>query len=72
MKRFMERVDRHQAMLLPDCLDDHVDEESPVRAFDAFVDMHNLAVLGSNVVPEPTGRQCQLLAQSRHANPILE
>lgn len=56
MKRFIEGVDRCQVMLLPDCLDDYVDEESPVRAVDAFVDMLDLAVLGFNVVPESTGR----------------
>ncbi len=30
MKRFIEGADRCQVMLLPDCLDDYVDEESPV------------------------------------------
>lgn len=56
MKRFIEGVDRHQVMLLPNCLDDYVKEESPVRAVDAFVDILDLAALGFNVVPEATGR----------------
>jgi len=56
MKRFIEGADRHQVMLLPDCLDDYVDEESPVRAVDAFVDMLDLAALGFSVEPEATGR----------------
>ncbi len=56
MKRFIEGADRCQVMLLPDRLDDYVDEESPVRAVDAFVGMLNLAALGFNVVPELMGR----------------
>ena len=36
MKQFIEGVDRQQAMLLPECLDDYVDENNPVRVIDAF------------------------------------
>lgn len=56
MKRFIEGENRHQVMLLPDCLDDYVDEESPVRAVDAFLDMLDLASLGFSIEPEATGR----------------
>ena len=56
MKRFIEGADRRQVMLLPDCLDDYVDEDSPVRAVDVFVDMLDLAALGFSVEPEATGR----------------
>ena len=38
MKGFVQGVDRHQATLLPECLDDWVDESNPVRAVDVFVD----------------------------------
>ena len=38
MGRFVEGQDRRQAAFLPDCLDDYVDTESPVRVIDAFVD----------------------------------
>ncbi len=27
MKRFIEGVERHQVMLLPDCLDNYIDDE---------------------------------------------
>jgi transposase len=56
MKQFIEGVDRQQAMLLPECLDDYVDENNPVRAIDAFVDLLDLAVLGFNAEPAATGR----------------
>ncbi|MDP5215890.1 IS1182 family transposase [Ruegeria sp. 2205SS24-7] len=56
MGQFIEGVDRHQAMLLPECLDDYVCTGSPVRAIDAFVEMLDLAALGFNATPPATGR----------------
>jgi transposase len=57
MKRFVEGQDRSQLILLPDCLDDYVGEDNPVRVVDAFIDELDLAVLGfAGVVPEATGR----------------
>jgi transposase len=46
MKRFVEGADRVQATLLPECLDDWIDEENPVRAIDAFADVLDLKQLG--------------------------
>ena len=45
MKRFVEGQDRSQLILLPDCLDDYVGEDNPVRIVDAFIDELDLAVL---------------------------
>ena len=57
MKRFVEGVDRAQSTLFPECLDDWIGEESPVRVIDVFVDELDLAELGfSGVDPEATGR----------------
>ena len=57
MRRFVEGVDRGQRTLLPECLDDWVDENNPVRVIDAFVDALKLAELGfEGVEPEATGR----------------
>ncbi len=57
MKRFIEGSDRSQSTLLPECLDDWVDESNPVRAVDAFVDALDLAELGfDDVEPAATGR----------------
>ena len=57
MKRFIEGADRSQSTLLPECLDDWVDESNPVRAVDAFVDALDLGELGfEDVEPAATGR----------------
>ncbi len=57
MKRFVEGQDRAQLMLLPECLDDFVGEDNPVRVVDAFIDELDLALLDfAGVVPEATGR----------------
>jgi hypothetical protein len=37
MKQFVEGAGRGQSTLLPECLDDGIDEDNPVRAIDAFV-----------------------------------
>ena len=43
--------------MLPECLDDWIDESNPVRALDAYVDALDLAKLGfEGVAPEVTGR----------------
>lgn len=57
MKRFVEGADRGQSTFLPECLDDWIGEENPVRAIDAFVDALDLASLGfDGVEPAATGR----------------
>jgi transposase len=57
MKRFVVGADRGQSTLLPECLDDWIDESNPVRVIDAFVDALDLAELGfDGVEPAATGR----------------
>jgi transposase len=56
MKRFIEGSDRGQLILLPECLDDWIDESNPVRVVDAFVNSLDLAELGFKVQPAETGR----------------
>jgi len=56
MKRFIEGVARDQVTLLPECLDDYVEEDNPVRVVEAFVEMLDLGALGFGVEPEATGR----------------
>jgi transposase len=57
MRRFVEGVDRGQSTLLPECLEDWVGEENPVRVIDVFVDELDLGELGFNGVdPKATGR----------------
>lgn len=57
MKRFIEGSDRSQSTLLPESLDDWVEESNSVRVVDAFVDALNLAELGfKDAEPAVTGR----------------
>jgi transposase len=57
MKRFIEGSSREQSTLLPECLDDYIGEDNPVRVVDAFVDQLELAELGfAGVTPATTGR----------------
>jgi hypothetical protein len=55
MKCFVEGADRRQSTLFPECLDDWVDENNPVRVTDAFVDMLGLAELGFEGVAPAEG-----------------
>jgi transposase len=57
MRRFVEGVDRGQAALFPECLEDWIDGDDPVRVIDTFVDELDLSGLGfEGVAPEATGR----------------
>jgi hypothetical protein len=57
MKRFVEGSDRGQSTLLPECLDDFIDENNPVRVIDVFVDALDLAEMGfEGIDPAATGR----------------
>jgi transposase/macrodomain Ter protein organizer (MatP/YcbG family) len=57
MKRFVEGMDRGQSTLFPECLEDWICEDNPVRAIDVFVDQLDLAELEfDGVGPEATGR----------------
>src|SRR5215211_3793965 len=67
MKGFVEGADRQQTTLLPECLDDWVDESNPVRAVDVFVDALELRELGfDGVTPAATGRP------GYHPSPMLK
>ena len=57
MKRFVEGIDRDQATLFPECLEDWVEENNAVRVIEAFVEGLDLGGLGfSGVDPQATGR----------------
>ena len=45
MKRFVEGTDRGQSTLFPECLDDWIDEDNPVRVIDVFVEELDLGAL---------------------------
>jgi transposase len=57
MKRFVEGVDRTQVSLLPECVEDYVAEDNPVRVIEAFVEQLDLGAMGfEGIDPEATGR----------------
>src|SRR6187431_3709534 len=57
MKRFIEGADRTQVTLLPECLDDYIAEDNPVRVVEAYVEELDLQELGfEGAEPAATGR----------------
>jgi transposase len=57
MRRFVEGGDRNQVTLLPECLDDYIGEDNPVRVIDVFIEELDLTGLGfEGVAPADTGR----------------
>ncbi len=57
MKRFIQSEDRSQCTLFPDCLDDYIAEDNPVRVIDVFVNELDLVKLGfERSEPKATGR----------------
>ena len=57
MKRFVEGTDRSQSTLFPECLEDWIGEDNPVRVVDVFVDSLDLSGLGfDGVSREAAGR----------------
>jgi len=57
MKRFVEGADRGQRTLFPECLENWICEDNPVRVIDLFVEELDLAELSfGGVDPEATGR----------------
>ena len=57
MRRFIEGADRGQPTLFPECLEDWICEDNPVRVIDVFVDRLDLETLRfDGVDPEVTGR----------------
>lgn len=56
MTGFIQGIDRQQATLFPETLDDYIAEENSVRVIDAFVDSLELIDLGFRTIPSHTGR----------------
>lgn len=63
MKRFVEDDDRKQVALPPECIDNYIEQDNPIRVMDAFVDELDLAELAelaelafNGTTPALTGR----------------
>lgn len=55
--KYMEKRDRSQISFLPECVEDYIDEENPVRVIDAFVASLDMEALGfQKAKPAQTGR----------------
>ena len=57
MSRFIEGQDRSQVTLLPECLDDFIADDNPVRVVDVFIGELDMVALGfEGAFPATTGR----------------
>ncbi len=55
--KYKEKKDRWQISFLPECVEDYISEENPVRVIDAFVDSLDMGGLGfEKAKPAQTGR----------------
>ena len=71
MSRFVQGADRRQQTLLPECLDDYVTEDNPVRVVDVFVDELDLRGLGTT--NHPTRRpRCRGNAEQEDLSAVLD
>src|SRR5580692_13020771 len=69
MKRFVEGTDRGQSTLLPDCLEDWICEDNPVRVIDVFVDWlatRSSVVLRCRACKKNTSLTAGTVMQSSH------
>ncbi len=54
---YISGVDKGQVIMLPDCVDDYVGAENPVRVIDAYIESLELSDLGFHrAQPNETGR----------------
>ncbi len=57
MKQFIQSENRNQVTLLPECLDDYISEDNPVRFINLFIDEQDMIELGvDGAEPASTGR----------------
>jgi len=72
MRRFVEEADRGQWTLLPERLDDFIDESNPVRVIDLFVDaISDIAPHSASPRMTTSSRQERAYASGRaEADPV--
>lgn len=56
MSRFIKGETRSQLTLMPECLEDYIGSDNPVRVVDAFVEALDLTQMGFEAVAASTGR----------------
>jgi transposase len=70
MKRFIEGEDRSQVSLLPECLDDYIGQDNPVRVVDAFVEEIELRHLGFESAEDLLLACRRVRGAARHPTPM--
>jgi hypothetical protein len=65
MSRFVQGADRRRQTLLPECLDDYVAGDNPVRVVDVFIDELDLRGLGFEGMTPVTWRALRRARRSR-------
>lgn len=54
---YIEGQDRNQITLFPECIDDYISADNPVRVIDEYVEQLDMEKLGfKRAVPASTGR----------------
>jgi len=56
MSRFIKGESRSQITLLPEAVDEYIEEDNPARVIDVFIDDLDLSALGFKTEPADTGR----------------
>lgn len=51
---YIEGEDRNQITLFPECIDDYINNDSPVRVIDAYIDQLDVEELGFKRAVSPT------------------
>ena len=60
----MTKIGRKQSLLLPEMIDDYIDEDNPTRLFDSFVDSLNLKEMKSMSDKARNAKASERIAQS--------
>ena len=67
MGRFVEGTDRSQTTLFPECLDDWIDEDNPVRVIDAFEALDRwLAAYNATYLHSALGYRAPNVVEAEH------
>ena len=61
---YVTKIGRKQSLLLPEMIDDYIDEDNPTRLFDSFVDSLNLKEMKSMSDKARNAKASERIAQS--------
>ncbi len=64
MTRYIQGSDRSQVTLLPECLDDFIAQDNPVRVVDAFIGELDMVAMGFEGATPTMRTRCRRLSGS--------